>query len=626
LLSNSDGTYIKLSLGSPQWGYTAFILDSGGQADVVLAPFGTIEGFEFQDGNFSQTDTYSWLTDTHAVFFGSEATGTYALARGTGEEDLDVAVWHHNGSDWVVVDRINFLSPPVGYQDVKAWNGNIATLPVYTVDGEMVTMLSLSESTRIGNGIAALWVMEYMAMPNGISDQAYEQGSTNFQSRVAIFRAEIVGSQAVEMEMLKLDLYTPLVSPFSIEIFQVSPEIKGFAFIPWGDGAKPRLFVESANGVYVEINPALIPDPEAALGTTASTTADLNGDGISDILFWNLTGVHETENGTAEPVIHYGTSALEEIILEIVNSKIANVTFNGSEVSEVITMQDGDDVIIASKGNDTIDGGDGTDSVSYDGSQNSYTVTLGPSGVQVRDRRPDGNDTDTLTNIEFLEFDTGDFANFNLEQFGGATSLNEVDFKGFIELYIAYFNRAPDAIGLNFWGTAYANGTTMEEMATLFVDQDETRATYPEGTSNSVFAESVYNNVLGRTPDQAGIDFWVKQLNDKLVTRDQFILKVLEGAKSDLKPELGDAFVQQQLADRTYLENKIDIGAYLAVHKGMSDVDDAIAAMAIFDGSQASINGAVAAIDGFYADALDPNNGEFLMQVVGVLDNPFEVM
>ena len=34
---------------------------------------------------------------------------------------------------------------------------------------------------------------------------------------------------------------------------------------------------------------------------------------------------------------------------------------------------------------------------------------------------------------------------------------------------------------------------------------------------------------------------------------------------------------------------------------------------------------AVAAIDGYYAEALDPNEGEFLMPVVGVLDNPFAV-
>ena len=55
----------------------------------------------------------------------------------------------------------------------------------------------------------------------------------------------------------------------------------------------------------------------------------------------------------------------------------------------------------------------------------------------------------------------------------------------------------------------------------------------------------------------------------------------------------------------------------------MSDVDNAAAAMVLFDGSEASINAAVAAIDGFHADALDPNNGEFLMPIIGVLDDPF---
>jgi len=37
--------------------------------------------------------------------------------------------------------------------------------------------------------------------------------------------------------------------------------------------------------------------------------------------------------------------------------------------------------------------------------------------------------------------------------------------------------------------------------------------------------------------------------------------------------------------------------------------------MALFDGSPA--------IDADYADALDPASGEFLMQLVGVVDDPF---
>jgi hypothetical protein len=47
--------------------------------------------------------------------------------------------------------------------------------------------------------------------------------------------------------------------------------------------------------------------------------------------------------------------------------------------------------------------------------------------------------------------------------------------------------------------------------------------------------------------------------------------------------------------------------------------------MNLFDGSDASITDAVAAIDGFYADAIAPDTGDFLMPLIGVLDDPFAV-
>jgi len=54
----------------------------------------------------------------------------------------------------------------------------------------------------------------------------------------------------------------------------------------------------------------------------------------------------------------------------------------------------------------------------------------------------------------------------------------------------------------------------------------------------------------------------------------------------------------------------------------LTDVENASAVMELFDGTEASIDRAVAAIDDDYQQALDPDSGEFLMQVVGVLDNP----
>ena len=304
-------------------------------------------------------------------------------------------------------------------------------------------------------------------------------------------------------------------------------------------------------------------------------------------------------------------------------------SIRGNAIANFLRGASGRDIISGHAGNDTIDGGEATDTAVYSGSPTSYTVRLSASGVTVTDRRADGDGTDQLINVERLDF--GDVIPalgtdlLNLERFGGPAGLAPAALESFIELYIAYFNRAPDAIGLNFWGSRFADGRTLAQIAEQFALSAETQATYPPGTTTQAFVEAVYDNVLGRPADAAGLAFWINKLDTGVFTRDVFILRTLAGAKSELKPELGEDFVNQQLADRKYLEDKTDIGAYFAVIRGMSDVEDAINAMNVFDGTEDSITDAVAAIDTFYADALDPDTGDFLMPLIGVLDDPFAV-
>ncbi|MFG6661564.1 M64 family metallopeptidase [Sulfitobacter sp. 915] len=304
-------------------------------------------------------------------------------------------------------------------------------------------------------------------------------------------------------------------------------------------------------------------------------------------------------------------SDLEQEVIWNVSIDNTGITLRGTISDDILIGTGRDDVILGAAGDDHLDGGSGTDTAVYSGSQESYTLTLSSTAVDISDRRIDADGTDQLINIELLDFDTGGSGStFDLSKFAGPAGLSQDAFESFIELYIAYFNRAPDAVGLNFWGTAFANGTTLEEIATFFIDQEETRATYPDSLSNADFATAVYNNVLGRIPDEAGYDFWVGVLDSGDRGRDQFILSVLEG-------------VQEGSPDRLYLDSKIDVGAYFAVHKGMSNVSNASSAMALFDGTQAGTDKAITAIDAFYASALDPTEGEFLIQVVGILDDPF---
>ncbi|MDZ7664866.1 MAG: DUF4214 domain-containing protein [Desulfotignum sp.] len=70
------------------------------------------------------------------------------------------------------------------------------------------------------------------------------------------------------------------------------------------------------------------------------------------------------------------------------------------------------------------------------------------------------------------------------------------------ELYVATFDRAPDAGGLNFW--ANTPGHTIEGIAKEFFKAPETQLKYPAGTTDAAFVNTIYQNVFGRDAEPSG--------------------------------------------------------------------------------------------------------------------------
>ena len=124
------------------------------------------------------------------------------------------------------------------------------------------------------------------------------------------------------------------------------------------------------------------------------------------------------------------------------------------------------------------------------------------------------------------------------------------------ELYIATFNRAPDEAGLNYWVERHKDGMSVEEIAKSFFDQPETKELYGESDLDS-FIDSVYGNVLDRTPDEAGAEYWKAELENGNISKDKFIIAILNGAKEHDK-------------DRTHLEEKTNVGIKF-VEEGLND-------------------------------------------------------
>jgi len=78
------------------------------------------------------------------------------------------------------------------------------------------------------------------------------------------------------------------------------------------------------------------------------------------------------------------------------------------------------------------------------------------------------------------------------------------------QLYVAYFGRAADPSGIDYW---VAEGTTTKQFAAHMHAQNEFQATYG---SKSVASQinQIYQNLFGRDGDAAGLIYWETQINN----------------------------------------------------------------------------------------------------------------
>lgn len=81
-----------------------------------------------------------------------------------------------------------------------------------------------------------------------------------------------------------------------------------------------------------------------------------------------------------------------------------------------------------------------------------------------------------------------------------------------VRLYVAAFNRSPDAAGFDFWLGRYQAGTSLERIAASFLDSSEFLGD-TSGLSNREFITILYHNIFIRDPDQAGLEYWLGELN-----------------------------------------------------------------------------------------------------------------
>jgi hypothetical protein len=91
-------------------------------------------------------------------------------------------------------------------------------------------------------------------------------------------------------------------------------------------------------------------------------------------------------------------------------------------------------------------------------------------------------------------------------------------------LYQAAFGRTPDSAGVGFWISQLDKGLALGEIADAFLKSTEFAVALSGfGSHDGGFARTLYANVLHRDPDLAGYDYWIKALGSGASRADMLI-------------------------------------------------------------------------------------------------------
>ena len=266
--------------------------------------------------------------------------------------------------------------------------------------------------------------------------------------------------------------------------------------------------------------------------------------------------------GTAESVSSSPTAAVASTLANTMGISV------GTEGNDVLGTQALNTTLnttfVGLGGNDLIIGGAGKDISAYSTVLSNYTVTKTPTGYTVTDKTGlDGSDT--LTSIEALGFTD---KSINLQIQAQAAAAPAADVTRLVELYVAFFNRTPDADGLSYWIGQKTGGLSVNQIAESFYSagvQFSSLTGFSSTMGNAAFINVVYKNVLGR-PDGAdaeGLAYWSGKLADQSETRGTLVSTILDSAHT-YKGDASFGYV----AD--LLDNKITVAKTVAIDYGLN--------------------------------------------------------
>jgi len=291
--------------------------------------------------------------------------------------------------------------------------------------------------------------------------------------------------------------------------------------------------------------------------------------GVSSLVGYSVAALSGTDGTDLVFDVEYltfssGSYRLDAGSVVSLNGSSSADAVSGSPAADTLYGYAGNDSLMGGAGNDMLDGGDGSDTAVYSSGASNFQLSLTNNQLRVQDNSG-AEGTDTLLHIERLQF-TDLSVNLTIQQI--AQSSNSSDVNRLIELYVAFFNRVPDADGLEYWIGQFNGGQSTNAIAESFYSagvQYTALTGFSSSMSNADFVNVIYRNVLGRQDgaDADGLAYWTGELASGRASRGSLVSTILDSAHT-FKGNATWGWV----AD--LLDNKIAVSQQFAIDWGLN--------------------------------------------------------
>lgn len=298
---------------------------------------------------------------------------------------------------------------------------------------------------------------------------------------------------------------------------------------------------------------------------TGAYVAGVLSSGTSDYSHSSYAGLFGPGNWTwlnnaleANNSVMFGGSTTGGIPLS--GAAAGAITYLGTAAGDVLIGTGAGENLRGSGGADWINGMAGTDTAVYVGARDNYRVGHADFGITVSDLLPGRDGNDNLANMERLVFSD---MTVNLGIGAESRTLATHQVKTLEELYLAFFDRIPDADGLAFWIAQTRAGQSIDQTADAFYAAAllyPTLTGYSAAMGSADFVNVIYRNVLGRSEgaDSQGLAFWTQALDSGSETRGSLVTDILYSAHT-FKGDPTWGWVANLLDNKAYVAHKFAV-------------------------------------------------------------------